>query len=204
MHHEQTWTTEASLQELREANKARGEYWQQRTSHPDALQRHFDQQKDFPLLDGALYEHRSQLAALLQMPLDQRRWVTDIAGTPSLHCILPLFIELTAARIDLEDGWIPTTDWFDLIGEFMLQAVIEEYLRQGAHGPDDFNTIFAFGCPGVERWAEEPESVMAMRRLFCSDNNPRKELGEWTTIKQHYISEVCHNLFFLHRKKNHS
>jgi hypothetical protein len=191
MHHEETWTTEESLAALREANKGRGEYWQQRTQHPPALQQPFDQQKDFPLSDGALYENRNQLATDLNMPLDQRRWVTDVAGTPSLHCILPLLLELTAARVNLDDDWLPTLEWFDLIGQLMLQAVIEEYLRNGAYGPDVFNTIFAFGCPGVERWAEEPGAVTAMRRLFCDENRPRAENREWTSIKRQYINEVC-------------
>lgn len=191
MHHEETWTTEESLHELRESNKARGEYWQQRTQHPAALQQHdFDAQKDFPLSDGALHANRTQLAALLSMPLDQRRWVTDVAGTPALHCILPLLIELTAARVDLGDDWLPTSEWFDLVGQFMLQAVTEEYLRQGAHGSDTFNTIFAFGCPGVDRWAEEPETVMAMRRLFCDEDNRRQEHADWSHVKRHYINEV--------------
>jgi hypothetical protein len=190
LHHDETWTTEDSLNSLREQNKSRGEYWQQRTSHPPALQQPFDQQKDFPLSDGALYENRSALASALRMPVDQRRWVTDVAGTPSLHCLLPVFIELTAARVNLDDDWLPTSEWFDLAAQFMLQAVIGEYLRNGAYGDEAFNTIFAYGCPGVERWAEEPADVTAMRRLFCAEGNLREENREWTRIKRQYINEL--------------
>ncbi|KAI1568184.1 hypothetical protein PtrEW4_006587 [Pyrenophora tritici-repentis] len=150
----------------------------------------FDQQKDFPLSDGALYENRSELASALGMPLDQRRWVTDVAGTPSLHCLLPVFIELTAARVNLDDDWVPSSEWFDLAGQFMLQAVIGEYLRNGAYGEETFNTIFAYGCPGVERWAEEPADVAAMRRLFCDEGNLRQENRAWTTVKRQYIKEL--------------
>jgi hypothetical protein len=124
------------------------------------------------------------------MPLDQRRWVTDVAGTPSLHCLLRLFIELTAARVNLDDDWLPTSEWFDLAGQFMLQAVIGEYLRNGAYGEDTFNTIFAYGCPGVERWAEEPSDVAAMRRLFCTETNPREQNRDWTNVKRQYIAEL--------------
>ncbi|CAN9306167.1 unnamed protein product [Alternaria alternata] len=190
LHHDETWTTEESLDSLREQNKSRGEYWQQRTQHPSALQQPFDQQKDFPLSDGALYENRSALASALSMPPDQRRWVTDVAGTPSLHCLLPVFIELTAARVNLDDDWLPTSEWFDLAGQFMLQAVIGEYLRNGAYGDETFNTIFAYGCPGVERWAEEPADVAAMRKLFCAEGKLREENREWTRIKQQYVSEL--------------
>lgn len=190
LHHEETWTTEASLNELREQNKARGDYWQHRTHHPPALQHPFDEQKDFPLSDGALHENRTAFASSLNMPYDQRRWVTDIPGTTSLHCLLPLLLELTAARVNLDDDWLPTSEWFDLLGQFMLQAVIEAYLRDGTYGPEAFNTIFAFGCPGVDRWAEEPSSVTAMRRLFCDENDPRLENRAWTSVKRGYIAEV--------------
>jgi hypothetical protein len=191
LQHEETWTNEASLTELRDQNKNRGEYWQQRTHQQPALSRPFDSQKEFPLSDGALFENRNDLASAQDMPRDQRRWVTDVAGTPSLHCLLPLFIELTAARVNLDDDWIPTADWFHLAAQFMMQAAIDDYLRNGAYGSDTFNTIFAFGCPGP-RWAEEGTDVTAMRRLFCDERNPRQEIPEWSSIKQQYISEVCH------------
>ncbi|KAF1946495.1 hypothetical protein EJ02DRAFT_441111 [Clathrospora elynae] len=190
LHHGETWTTEESLNDLREQNKGRGEYWEQRTQHPPALTNPFDQQKDFPLSDGALFENRSDLASTLNMPLDQRRWVTDVAGTPSLHCLLPLFIELTAARVNLDDDWVPMSEWFDLAAQFMLQAVIGEYLRNGAYNPETFNTIFAYGCPGVERWAEEPADVTAMRLLFCDDQNPRVQNRDWTNVKRQCINDL--------------
>lgn len=190
LHHEETWTTEESLNELRDQNKLRGEYWTERTAHPPALRQPFDQQKEFPLSDGALYQNRNGLASALNMPNDQRRWVTDVAGTPSLHCLLSLFVELTAARVDIGDDWTPTQDWFDLAGQFMLQAVIEDFLRNGVYGEDSFNRVFAFGCPGVERWAEEPPVVAAMRRLFCDEDSPREQNRIWTSIKRRYISEV--------------
>lgn len=190
LHHEETWTTEESLNSLREQNKQRGEYWSQRTRHPPALSQPFDTQKAFPLSDGALYENRSSLASALRMPQDQRRWVTDVAGTPSLHCLLPVFIELTAARVALDDDWLPTSEWFHLAAQFMLQAVIGEYLRNGAYGPEPFNTIFAYGCPGVDRWADEPADVSAMRRLFCAEGHLKQENAEWTRIKSGYVNEL--------------
>ncbi|KAH8727235.1 hypothetical protein GQ44DRAFT_704701 [Phaeosphaeriaceae sp. PMI808] len=189
LHHDETWTNEDSLNQLREQNKSRGDYWQHRTDHSPALSQPFDSQKELPLSDGALFENRNQLASGLNMPRDQRRWVTDMAGTPSLYCLLPLFIELTAARVNLDDDWVSTSEWLDLAAQFMLQAVIEEYLRNGAYGSDTFNTAFAFGCPG-SRWAEEGIDVTAMRRLFCDEDNPREEISEWSSIKQRYISEL--------------
>lgn len=192
MQHEETWTNEESLNELREQNKRRGEYWEQRTDHSPALQQSFDTPSRFPLSDGALYQNRNELASIVDMPQDQRRWVTDVAGTPSLHCLLPLFIELTAARVALDDEWEPTEEWLDLAAEFMLQAATEEYLRNGAYGAETFNTIFSFGAPGP-RWADEGTDVTSMRRLFCEENS-RDEKAEWSRIRQNYINEVRLNL----------
>jgi hypothetical protein len=189
LQHNETWTNEESLSELRDQNKSRGDYWRQRTDNAPALQQPFDPEKEFPLSDGALFENRNDLASELNMPRDQRRWVTDVAGTPSLYCLLPLFIELTAGRVHLDDDWMPTTEWLELAAEFMMQAAIEEYLRNGAYGEETINTIFAFGCPGP-RWAEEGADVTAMRVLFCDELNPRQEKSEWTDIKRRHISEV--------------
>lgn len=189
LHHDETWTNESSLSELRDQNKSRGEYWVQRTDHSPAVSPAFDPQKEFPLSDGALFENRNDLASALNMPRDQRRWVTDVAGTPSLHCLLPLFIELTAARVNLGDDWVPTSEWLDLAGQFMMQAAIDDYLRNGAYGQETLNTIFAFGKPGP-RWAEEGADVTAMRRLFCDGSNPQEEIRDWSGIRRRYVSEL--------------
>jgi hypothetical protein len=138
------------------------------------------------------------LASDLDIPPDHSRWVTDIPGTTSLLCLLPLFLELAAARAVLEDDWVPTSEWFELAGEFMLQAVIEEYLLNGSHGEEVFNAMFAVGCPGVERWAEEGSDVTAMRRLFCDENNPRQQLQNWTSIRERCITKVCIRDFTIH------
>lgn len=115
--------------------------------------------------------------------------MTDLDGTPSLHCLLALFIELTAARVDLGD-WDPSDGWMHLVGQFMLQSVIEEYLRNGAYGKEAFNTIFAFGYPGTPRRPDDGADIHAMRTLFCAEGNTREQIPGWSKIKQHYIDEV--------------
>jgi hypothetical protein len=191
LNHDKTWTSEESLNELRALNKKRGSYWEQHTNHAPALRQQFDTSSEFPLSDGALAENRHELASALGQPQDRRRWVTDVEGTPSLHCLLPLFVELTAARVMLGD-WMPTAGWMDLVGRFMLQAVVEEYLRNGAYGEQSFNTIFAFGCPGSARRPDEGTDIQAMRSLFCLEGNTRKEIDGWSTTKQGYINKVSH------------
>ncbi|KAF2242111.1 hypothetical protein BU26DRAFT_535063 [Trematosphaeria pertusa] len=189
LNHDKTWTTEESLNEIRALNKKRGSYWQQYTAHAPALRQPFDTLSEFPLSDGALAENRHELACALGMPQDKRRWVTDVEGTPSLHCLLPLFVELTAARVDLGD-WVPTEGWLDLVGQFMLQAVLEEYLRNGAYGEEYFNTIFAFGCPGTDRRPDDGADIQSMRTLFCVEGSPREQIHGWSRTKRRYIDEL--------------
>jgi hypothetical protein len=186
LNHDKTWTKPEALNELRAQNRKRGAYWQQYTP---ALQQPFDTSSEFPLSDGAVAENRHELASSLGQPQDRRRWVTDVEGTPSLHCLLPVFVELTASRVSIGD-WTPDDGWMELVGQFMLQAVIEEYLQNGAYGEESFNTIFAFGCPGSSRRPDEGNDIQAMRSLFCVEGNTREEIPGWSNIKQRYVGEV--------------
>ena len=119
LNHDQTWTTIESLNELRAQNKRRRQYWEAAGREP-ALRRRFDPSSEFPLADGALAENRNNLASSIGQPHEKRRWVTDLEGTPTLHCLLSLFIELTAARVHLGD-WLPTEGWMHLVGQFMRE-----------------------------------------------------------------------------------
>ncbi|KAF2738334.1 hypothetical protein EJ04DRAFT_486712 [Polyplosphaeria fusca] len=187
--HDNTWTSKESLNEIREQNRNRAWFWQQHTSHSPALRQSFDTFSEFPLSDGALAENRNNLASALDIPLEKRRCVTDIEGTPSLYCLLPLFVELTASRVAMGD-FLPLTEWFDLAGQFMMQAVIEEYLRNGAFGEEHFNSIFAFGCPGTNPNEDEGSDITAMRTLFCAEHNPHEQVQGWARIKRQYIDEL--------------
>ncbi len=97
--------------------------------------------------------------------------------------------------MNVDDDWVPTPECLDLAGEFMLQAVIEEYLRNGAQGEDPFNTAFAFGCPEVDELPEEPITVTAMRRLFSDQHDMNQQSTIWTDLKAHYINEARYPLF---------
>ncbi|KAF2174876.1 hypothetical protein K469DRAFT_724955 [Zopfia rhizophila CBS 207.26] len=189
LNHDNTWTNDRALSEIRAQNKYRGSYWQE-TPHSPALRNPFDTYKEFPLSDGTLAENRHELASSLGMPESKRRWVTDLYGTPSLHSLLPLFIELTAARTAIGDGWETKPQWFQLAGQFMLQAVIEEYLRNGAFGEEPFNTIFAFGCPGRGVGSDEGADIRAMRILFCKENDSHEQVHGWARVKRQYINEL--------------
>ena len=122
LNHDQTWTTIDSLNDLRTQNRRRQQYWHS-AGHAPALRRPFDPSSDFPLADGALAENRNNLASSVGQPQEKRRWVTDLEGTPTLQCLLPLFVELAAARVQLGD-WVPSDGWMDLVGQFMRKLSI--------------------------------------------------------------------------------
>lgn len=197
LNHEQTWTNKNSLDDIHARNGSRGVYWKQQTSHSPALRIPFDPQGQFPLSADALCENRHNLSSTLGIPEDKRGWVGDVAGTPSLHSLLPLFMELTAARTDLDDEWLPTKSWMHLAGQFMLQAVIEEYVRNGLSGEEPFNTIFAFGCPGKEAGVDEASDIKAMRKVFCDRETPHEQVHGWAKTKRHYINEVSGPVLFV-------
>ncbi|KAI8939331.1 hypothetical protein NX059_003122 [Plenodomus lindquistii] len=183
LHHTETWTTPSSLNSLRQQNTARGDYWRTRTSHPPALPPSFTSSQAFPLSAPELLTHRTNLANTLHIPSDQRPWITDPTPTTPLACLIPLFLELTSARISLGDSWLPTTDYFNLLAELLLQSVVEEYLLLGAHGAEIFESIFAVGYPG-ERWADDPASVHAMRVVFAESSD------SWLAIRAKTISDL--------------
>lgn len=114
----------------------------------------------------------------------------DEPDRPTLDQILPVFIELTAARAGLKEEWQPTSEWYDLAGQFMLQAVLDSYVVNGHCSEDMHTAIFAFGSPGAASNDERP-GIAAMRTLFCKDDNPAEEHASWTAIRARYMREVC-------------
>lgn len=77
----------------------------------------------------------------------------------------------------------------------MLQAAIEDYLHNGASGDESFNTIFAFGCPGVGAMEGEGEDIQAMRKVFCDPENEHGQVHGWSKTRRQYINEVWSSYF---------
>lgn len=180
----QTWTNEGSLQKLRLRNSARSERWSKAhasdTPHQSA-RRISGNELDFA---------REQRVSELNLPSSCHIGMLNDPDRPSLHDLLPLFIELTAARTNLGDEWQPTSDWFDLAGQFMLQAVVDQYLRTGQCPTETFTSIFAFGTLTAEPEEGDGAAVRATQSLFCREDSPQEELPEWTASRRRYIREV--------------
>lgn len=183
-HPTQTWTNEDSLRRLRQQNMARITVWSD--SHGFEKNYHnANRNLDDETITSARQRRASELALPSTFRLDQ---FSD-PDRPALDQLLPVFIELTAARTLLGDEWEPTSDWFDLAGQFMLQAVIDQYVTNGHCSIECCTAIFAFGDPGAKRGSEATD-VTAMRSLFCTDGSSRTELPEWTAIRRKHIKAV--------------
>jgi hypothetical protein len=183
-HPTQTWTNGDSLQKLRQQNMGRTTVWTD--SH--GLEKNFQTANrilDDSAITSARQHRASELALPPTFPLDQ---FSD-PDRPALDQLLPLFIELTTARTLLGDGWEPTSDWFELAGQFMLQAVIDQYITNGHCSIERFTAIFAVGNPGAKH-SSEGTDVTAMRSLFCTGDTSGTELPEWQRIRSSNIEAV--------------
>lgn len=183
-HPTQTWASEGSLRKLKAQNNARGTLWSNLYGH-----RKEHRNTTHILNDGTIQAIRQHRASDLGLPstFDMDRF--NEPDRPALDHLLPMFMELTAARTRLDNEWQPTSDWFDLAGQFMLQAVIDQYIINGHCQTDRLGAIFAFGNPGADHNSEAADTA-ALRTLFCKDCSPLKELSEWTAVRNRYIKEV--------------
>lgn len=192
-HPTQTWTSEESLQRIDAQNNARASLW---SSLHGSKKEHSN--ADRALNDESIKAIRRRRASNKNpsSAFDLIRF--NSLDRPALDQLLPMFVELTSARTCLGDEWQPTSDWFELAGQFMLQAVIDQYIINGHCQTERLVAIFAFGSPGAERSEEAPDTA-AMRRLFCKEGSRSEELPEWTTVRHRYIKEVSLHLGFCAR-----
>ncbi len=187
-HLSQTFTDANSLGKLRDQNATRAKKWL------DAYGSKEEHPQLGPLPIDDLAAARKSRAAAVNCPGDFEFEFLIQNDRPSLQDLLPLFIELTAARINLGDDWQPTTDWFKLAGEFMLQAVLDQLLITVQCPTTTLESIFAWGYPVGEALHGEGPDVAAMRSLFCGSDTAHEELPEWTAIRRRYLHEVSQSM----------
>ncbi|KAF3004941.1 hypothetical protein E8E13_007446 [Curvularia kusanoi] len=95
---------------------------------------------------------------------------------------------ITMTAVCLREEWQPTSEWYDLAGQFMLQAVIDQYVITGCCHDETRTAIFAFGSPGAVSNDEKPD-IAAIRTLFCKDESPSEEHASWAAIRRRYVKE---------------
>ncbi|KAF2629948.1 hypothetical protein BU25DRAFT_456369 [Macroventuria anomochaeta] len=180
------WTDTNGLHSLRDQNMRRGKLWAS-TQTPDPI---LPLEGSYRVPGDELLFAREQRMAVLSLPTSFDIGMFNDSDHASLHDLLPLFVELTAARASLGDEWQPTSGWFDLAGQFMLQAVIDEYLIHRQCSTAAFTSIFAFGSSGIQREDVEGADIRAVRNVFCRDGYALEELPEWTRIRRRYVIEA--------------
>ena len=184
-HPTQTWTSEGSLSQLKQQNIDRGKLWS--TVHSSKKEHVSSSQI---IAEESVAAARQSRASDLHLPSSFTMDHFNDPDRPTLDQILPVFVELTAARAGLKEEWQPTAEWYDLAGQFMLQAVIDSYVVNGHCFEDMHTAIFAFGSPGAASNDERPD-IAAMRNLFCKDGSPAEEHASWTATRARYMQEVC-------------
>jgi hypothetical protein len=202
---EASYVTTASLEQLRNENRARAAWMESNGSFISRLPAFsFDPNADFPLPQSELHYNRIRLARDLQISdPDHESWAKEHYGTArcaSLYDLLPNFFRLTASLAEGE--WAPSEQWRALAGEWMLQAALEAYLVYGASGKAQFREIFAFGLPPLMpspvTQLNDPclnnescqEALRAMELLFCDPENAFEEDAHWKSVRAQYLSAV--------------
>ncbi|KAF2200983.1 hypothetical protein GQ43DRAFT_432037 [Delitschia confertaspora ATCC 74209] len=201
-----TFTTTESLASLRAEENDRFALWIQ-THQPPLYRDQLDPIGQFPLPRDQALENRHELSSALSIHPTKRNWTElDIRQTPALKDLLGLFIQLTANRVRRGD-WEMGEEWCDLVAQFMVQAVIEEYLCREEYGPEAFNAVFSFGCPKFKPSERDPDWMKDFRLLFCEKGSQScKEKEVWSTLRQVYYDELrsitnddCETIHFLER-----
>ena len=105
---------------------------------------------------------------------------------------LRFFMSLSAhVVVEMGRDWSVTSKWMELAGEYMLQAVLEEYLVYGATGLSPLLEAFAFGfnpefSPPAASSVEDEEQMTAMFR----NSIDHQHHDAWEAVRQKYLQLV--------------
>lgn len=114
------------------------------------------------------------------------------SGCVSLLGLLPSFMSVSAAIASFFDGNNITDVWMHQATEWMLQAVLEQYLVFGQQGLDAIDEAFAWGYKpwqdslGVEEEGHVDDEV----NLMFSDDTEAKEVEGWSAVRVQYLEEL--------------
>lgn len=192
-------TTKESLSVLRAYNLRRGQHW--RSSHPWRLPQGFDAEHELPMPQKVLHQYRRAVYQQLNIKdSDPRAWVEDYYGSvncASLGDLLPLFLSLLAARVPFTGKWYLQMGLADVIGEWMMQAAVEQYLICGKSGTRALDAIYAVGydgCAGEELGAIADQFDENMKKttktLFADEESPGTEVPGWEMIRCLWMNEL--------------
>ncbi|KAK0334198.1 hypothetical protein LTR91_001210 [Friedmanniomyces endolithicus] len=183
----------ASLKRLRETNHARARDWLSTvTTHslPFVL---IDSTTVLPSPED-LERDRAHVLHSLDLPAEDEAYEDAYYGTAdsvALLDLLPLFVQVSAARNAMMDPSGLTGAWMRMAAEFMLQAALEQYLVFGARGTEVIEDAFAWGLRAADgqRMEADGEEVDEVDDMF-TDAVYETEVEGWADVKKAYLAEM--------------
>lgn len=191
----------SDLLNLRAANKERSRTWSDATGFaPSWGSDSIVLEWTLPIPLQTLETNRAHALHELGIPAEDEDYEDAFYGTSScvsLLDILPLFMELSAARNAMNSGNI-NEGWMQLACEFMLQACLEQYLIFGASKSDTMDEAFAWGYMDMERdvmavdgedgktFGDKNAEINAM----FEDEDYATGVDGWSDMKMSYINEL--------------
>lgn len=187
--------TEPELNDLRARNSSRAAPLKR---VPPALAARIKRDKKLPLSESQLGHNR---ALILEQLLPARDHAVQglssrvapsglspfgTASSLSLRDLLPGFMALTAHRATIgEFPWRPTMRWIRLAADFMLHAVLEQFLIRGAAGSDVVAEVLAYGFDGPQTEFNDADARLVYD-LYATTEAHSESKGVW----QQMIADV--------------
>lgn len=195
--------------QLRESNKSRARQWIGSIDAVPSLNHDMSCfETQLPLSLDDLERNRAHVLNTLGMPAEDEAYDDAFYGTTAsaaLLDVLPSFMAVVAARNELNNSTLNKA-LIELVGEFMLQACLEQYLVRGASGSDAVDEAFAWGykvnyvAPGKEGQQIDTdgdalnESADETIRMFQHEDDTDgivRESPDWTVTKSTYIATLA-------------
>ena len=195
-----TTPAQPALQELRQSNEQRAQYWQHNVWHCPSSSFDTDSfRNNLPISQQELERNRAHVLHELGIPAEDEDYEDAFYGTSScisLLDIMPLFMKVSAAR-NAMSGSNLTERWMQLACDFMLQACLEQFLVFGAQGSDAIDEAFAWGYVedghGHINGIEEGEPAMSNRDevdAMFEDDEYAMEVEGWSETKASYLNQL--------------
>ncbi|KAK5716790.1 hypothetical protein LTR15_009683 [Elasticomyces elasticus] len=179
-----------ALKQLRDANRARAEEWMDATASPNLI--------DAVPTTEDLERNRAEVLHRLKIPAEDEAYEDAHYGTPSsvsLLDLLPLIVQVSAARSAMIEESGLTEQWMHMAAELMLQAVLEQCLVCGANDGVAVNQAFAWGLKvqagrmEVDGEAQDEKEKDEVDFMF-TDAVYETEVEGWADIKRSYLAEL--------------
>lgn len=181
-----------SLQSLRQSNQGRARRWIGSADRLPTAGYPVDPfEEQLPLSSAKLEDNRARALSSLGIPAEDDAYDDNFYGTSecvSLLDLISLFIKVSATLqggLGINVG----SKWMQFVGEWMLQACLEQYLVYGASGTDAIDEAFAWGYRQENVEDDRHEQDRQTSEIFC-DSETGTEMKRWQTLKEEMLEEL--------------